>query len=360
MADKKDSTEFNIFETEEKVINDVESFLKRSLQEIEKRSNSQEEVLYKKIIEVVKEYKKLFKTTKRIMKMSDRRESEVRKLNSQMNEKNELLDILTSKLSRYISPQLAETIYSGTQDVTLKSTRKKLTVFFSDIIGFSDLADELESEDLTELLNYYMNEMTKVALEHGATVDKYIGDSIMIFFGDPTSLGVKEDALRCLEMAVAMKNKLAELRKNESGKFHKFYSTRIGIHTGYCTVGNFGSENRMDYTVIGNSVNIASRLESSAGANEIFISEDTYNLVKETFFCEQVGQIKLKGLSHPMSTYKVIDLHTNMEEHRKIFQTNLHNGNSSIFINSNKLNKDEIEESINEIEKILSQLKKEI
>lgn len=107
--------------------------------------------------------------------------------------------------------------------------------------------------------------MSKIALQYGATIDKYVGDAIVMFFGDPTTLGVKEDALACVEMAIAMQKRAAELAHEwaKSGIATPL-RCRIGIHTGYCTVGNFGSDDRMDYTMIGGTVNLASRLEHEA------------------------------------------------------------------------------------------------
>src|SRR5687767_16007468 len=108
----------------------------------------------------------------------------------------------------------------------------------------------MESEDLTQLLNHYLTEMSKIALQYGATIDKYVGDAIVMFFGDPESRGVREDALACVRMALAMQARIAELSPGWSDMGIEMpLSCRIGIHTGYCTVGNFGSEDRMDYTI---------------------------------------------------------------------------------------------------------------
>ena len=123
--------------------------------------------------------------------------------------------------------------------------------------------------------------MTDIAIEYGGTVDKYIGDAIMIFFGDPNSNGKKMDAIACVSMALKMKKILKTLRKSwEETGLSESLDVRMGIHTDVCTVGNFGSKDRLDYTVLGNGVNLASRLESSASSNEILISENTHNLVK--------------------------------------------------------------------------------
>lgn len=351
--------DFSLFEAEEKIIHDVEEFLSR-LNENRGMANVLNHYAPGKLEGLIKEYKKLYKSTKRMVRMSDKRENEIKKLNAQMKEKNELLGILSSKLARYLSPQLAETILSGKQDVKLESTRKKLTIFFSDIVGFSDFADRLESEDLTDHLNYYMEEMTTIALNHGATIDKYIGDAIMIFFGDPTTKGVQNDALQCVKMAIAMKKRLKELREEESDRDNRFYTIRMGIHTGYCTVGNFGSDARMDYTIIGNSVNIASRLETSAAVNEILISSETYQLIKDEIFCEECGEMRLKGLSHPIMTYRAIDLHPNMKEQKHIFDTYIFGGNTRIFINANRQSEEELHQTITQMESILDKLKKTI
>ena len=220
--------------------------------------------------------------------------------------KNEMLQELSRKLSKYLSPQVYESIFSGAQDVTLTSKRKKLTIFFSDIVNFTDTTDTMESEDLSELLNDYLNNMTLIALEYGATVDKYIGDAIMLFFGDPHSKGISEDAKACVHMALAMHDKMDDLqRKWKSKGFTKPFQVRMGIHTGYCTVGNFGSQDRLEYTIIGSSVNLASRIESSAKPDDILISEETMLLVSDTFRCTEVKTLTPKGFKRAIALYKV-------------------------------------------------------
>ena len=124
--------------------------------------------------------------------------------------------------------------------------------------------------------------MSKISIKWGGTIDKFIGDAIMIFFGDPISKGVNLDAINCVSMALEMLEKLEELRQGWRKKGLALpLNARIGIHTGICTVGNFGSEDRLDYTVIGNGVNLASRLESNANPNTILVSEDTFLLIKD-------------------------------------------------------------------------------
>ena len=130
----------------------------------------------------------------------------------------------------------------------LKNQEKHLTVFFSDLQGFTELTERLEPEVLTELLTQYLTEMSNIAIKWGGTIDKFIGDAILVFFGDPKTKGKEEDAVSCVSMAIEMLEKLNSLRSK------KTINARIGIHTGVCTVGNFGSEDRLDYTIIGNGV----------------------------------------------------------------------------------------------------------
>jgi len=221
--------------------------------------------------------------------------------------KTQQMEDVSGQLAKYLSPQIYESIFSGKQNVEVKSYRKKITVFFSDIVNFTAISDKLESEELTALLNFYLNEMSQIALEHGATIDKYIGDAIMIFFGDPESFGIEEDARRCVAMAVEMQQRMAELWGYWSKHFglKKDLEIRVGINTGYCTVGNFGSEDRLDYTVVGAAVNLASRLESAATPSGILVSEETYFQVKDYFSFDAPQQLELKGLERGVIAYEV-------------------------------------------------------
>jgi adenylate cyclase len=279
--------------------------------------------------ELLQNYQKLLKTTRRLVRFSDRNEAELnamaekqRQAAEEVARKNKELEILSNKLAKYLSPQVYQSIFSGKQEVKIASQRKKLTVFFSDIADFTETADKLESEDLTQLLNHYLTEMSQVALEYGATIDKYVGDAIVIFFGDPETRGVKEDALACVRMAIAMQKRLRALESvwRSSGMEHPL-RCRIGISTGYCTVGNFGSEDRMDYTIIGGGVNLASRLERAAPPDGTLISYETYVHVKDEIFCEPRGHLEVKGIAYPVAVYQVVDLLDNLaEEHHVIHE----------------------------------------
>ncbi|SDH90033.1 adenylate/guanylate cyclase domain-containing protein [Pseudomonas panipatensis] len=215
---------------------------------------------------------------------------------------------LAHNLAKYLSPQVWESIFSGKKSVRLETQRKKLTVFFSDIKGFTELSEELEAEALTDMLNNYLNEMSKIALKYGGTIDKFVGDCVMVFFGDPTTQGAKKDAVAAVSMAVAMRKHMKVLRQQWRAQgITKPLEVRMGINTGYCTVGNFGADTRMDYTIIGREVNLASRLENAAEAGEILLSHETYSLVKDVIMCRDKGQITVKGFSKPVQIYQVVD-----------------------------------------------------
>lgn len=243
--------------------------------------------------------------------------TDLKQREKELTKKTKALEQLSNQLAKYLSPQVYASIFSGRQEVKLVSKRKRLTVFFSDIVDFTGTTERLESEDLTHLINHYLTEMSEIALSHGATIDKYVGDAIVIFFGDPDTLGVKEDATACVTMAIAMRKRMRELEKIwlESG-LEKPLQCRMGINTGICTVGNFGSEDRMDYTIIGSGVNLAARLESACPPGEILISYETYAHVKDLIECQIEGEIEAKGFSHPVSTHRVIDLYENLGEGR--------------------------------------------
>jgi class 3 adenylate cyclase len=241
--------------------------------------------------------------------------TELKQREQDLTEKSNALAALSSKLAKYLAPQVYDSIFTGQQDVKIVSKRKKLTVCFSDLVGFTEITDKMESEDLTHLLNHYLTEMSKIALQYGATIDKYVGDAIVMFFGDPATLGVKEDALACVQMGLAMQKRVSEL-------VHEWRNIgimtplrcRIGIHTGYCTVGNFGSDDRMDYTMVGGTVNLASRLEHEAPPGGVLISFETYAHVKDNVRCEERGHVQVKGIGEPVATYSVIGLNQDLDQ----------------------------------------------
>jgi PAS domain S-box-containing protein len=287
-------------------------------------------------------------------KLAERAES-LEKLNAEVETKNEQLQALSNKLAKYLSRQVYTNIFEGNKDVKIESYRKKLTIFFSDIKGFTELTERVESEVLTNALNKYLNEMSKIALDHGGTIDKYIGDAIMIFFGDPESLGEKEDAIACIKMAIAMKKKLRKMRRDwDVLGISSPLRVRMGINTGFCTVGNFGSDERLDYTIVGGAVNLASRLETAAGVDQILISEDTFSLIKDVVRCEPNEEITVKGIAYPIKTYTVLDLIETIQEEQEHIEAQL-NG-FKLAIDFQKLNYSDKLYAREMLEKAMSQL----
>ena len=230
------------------------------------------------------------------------------------------LKLRNYRLSKYLSPTLGKAIQSG-KDVKLETQRKKLTIFFSDIKGFSELAEEMEADALTALLNNYLTEMSEIALKFGGTIDKFIGDAVMVFFGDPTSRGTKVDCVAAVSMAIAMKKRMKELQLRWLNQgIQKPLEIRMGINTGFCTVGNFGTENRLDYTLLGTEVNLASRLESAAEPGEILVTHETYSLVKDLIMCRDKGEIKVKGYQQPVRVYTVVDMRKNLGKEQSYYE----------------------------------------
>lgn len=232
-----------------------------------------------------------------------------------LKESRNQCEVFSDKLSRYLSPQIKQSIFEGKQDAAIGASRKKLTVFFSDIVGFTSQTDSMEPEDLTSLLNSYLDRMSGIAIRHGGTVDKFIGDAILIFFGDPESRGVQQDALSCVEMALEMQSSIEELNEEWKRKgIVSGFTVRIGITSGYCTVGNFGSETRMDYTIIGNQVNLASRLETNAAPGTVLIAKETYALVSDKIACVEKEPINAKGFDQPVPAFQALGPLTHIKE----------------------------------------------
>ncbi len=231
------------------------------------------------------------------------------------------LQALSEKLSRYLAPQVYKSLFDGSRDAELRTQRKKLTVFFSDIKDFTASTARWQPEDITFLLNSYFSEMSKIASEYGGTLDKFIGDAMVIFFGDPETRGVKQDALQCVKMALAMQRRMSELQIlwREMGS-DKTFQIRCGINTGYCDVGNFGSDMRMDYTIIGAEVNKAARIEQAADPGGVLISKETWSLVRDEITADAREPLSVKGFPEPIDTYAVRGESRPDDTARKVFQ----------------------------------------
>jgi adenylate cyclase len=224
---------------------------------------------------------------------------------------------MANKVARYVPSQVWQAISNNTLETSLDNKRKKLTIFFSDIKGFTELSETLSPDDLAHLLNTYFDKMSTIAKKYGGTIDKFVGDALVIFFGDPTTKGTHVDALACIDMAVAMQIEMKRLRQkyhdSEFGNLH----VRMGITTGYCHVGNFGSVSRVSYTIIGREANIAARLQAAANPDEILITEETFNEVKSQINCIERGEISLKGIAEPIKIWVVKGRYENVPSHQK-------------------------------------------
>ncbi|MGI9482881.1 MAG: adenylate/guanylate cyclase domain-containing protein [Hyphomicrobiales bacterium] len=233
-----------------------------------------------------------------------------------IEQKSKQLESLAMRLAKYLSPQIYASIFSETEDQSHSHARKNLTVFFSDIVQFTDLSDTMEPERLALVINSYLSEMATVAIDCGGTIDKFIGDAVLVFFGDPESAGEREDALNCIEMAIQMRERVAGLQKfwKKNGATRGL-QVRMGIATGFCTVGNFGSDQRLDYTALGSPVNLAARLQGTAEPDTILIDENTLALVDEEVDCSHEGEITPKGFARPVQIYRVDDFKSG--DHRR-------------------------------------------
>ena len=230
----------------------------------------------------------------------------VERLNAELEQKGAFLAGLAEKITKYLSPQVFRSIMSGATDDRVVSQRKKLTLFMSDIVDFTGSAERLQPEETTALLNEYFTEMSAIADQYGATIDKFVGDGIVGFFGDPTSRGVAEDARACMAMAIAMQSRMVALAGIWQARgIEKPFRIRIGINTGYCTVGNIGSETRIDYTAIGAEVNLAARLQGLCPPGGIVIAYETYHLVSDMVSVQPLPELQVKGISWPVRSFAV-------------------------------------------------------
>ncbi|MBT5264892.1 MAG: adenylate/guanylate cyclase domain-containing protein [Rhodospirillaceae bacterium] len=265
-----------------------------------------------------------------------------------IEEKSQQLENLATRLAKYLSPQIYQTIFSQAQGQSSAHSRKNLTIFFSDIVEFTELSDVLETERLATVINSYLSEMASIALDCGGTIDKFVGDAVMIFFGDPETEGETEDALRCVEMALRMRARIAEMQKYwRKHGVSQGLRVRTGISTGYCTVGNFGSDQRLDYTVLGSPVNLAARLQEAADPDTILMDEATNNLVYGQVESKPFDRITPKGFSRAIDVFEVRDFKSH--EHRSRRRQYSHTGKR---VEVNVIDSSDIRAAIEELRRI--------
>lgn len=234
---------------------------------------------------------------------------------------------LKGALGKFVNPEIAEKAMKG--EIKLGGERKVATIFFSDIRSFTAISEQLEPEEVVEFLNEYMTIMVRIISEHQGIVDKFIGDAIMAVWGVPESKG--NDALNAVNATIEMRKALLEFNKGRGSAKKPIIKIGCGLNTGPVLAGQIGSEDRLDYTVIGDAVNLASRIEAlnKPFGTDILISQDTYNVVKEYFDCEPMQKIKVKGKSQPQQIYAVLRKKSdkngpkNLQELRKLLGINM-------------------------------------
>jgi class 3 adenylate cyclase len=218
-------------------------------------------------------------------------------------------------ISRYVATQIAQQILAGNHAFLDRHERRRLTLFFSDIKDFAEIADHVEPEEFSEVLNEYLAEMALIAERHGGTIDKFVGDAVMILFGAPTATHERDHAMRAVVMALEMQRRIGELcDKWARDGFDRRFVVRMGINTGHATIGSFGSRVRLDYTAIGRQVNLAARLQAVCPPGRVLLSHATWVLVRDAIACEPKGEIQVKGFADPVKVYEVVGAAPRSEE----------------------------------------------
>jgi adenylate cyclase len=225
-----------------------------------------------------------------------------------LNEKIRREAMARNRLERFHSPEVVEMIISGggeevDEEALMAPKEKNVTVLFTDIVSFTPLSERLAATEVSILLNHYFRRMTDIIFDYNGTLDKYIGDAIMAVFGAPIER--ENDAERAIMAALEMRKSLFQMM--ETVEPDRKFDIRLGINSGKVVAGNLGSPKRMDYTVIGDTVNTASRLESIGEPNQILIGENTYQLVKGKFNIREVGEKLVKGKKQAVMVYEVLD-----------------------------------------------------
>ena len=209
-------------------------------------------------------------------------------------------------IRRYIPRSVAERIDAGDGSAVDAPQRRRITVLFSDIVGFTNLADRLDAESLTQILTDYMSIMAVIVEEHGGTLNEFSGDGLMSIFGAPSAMPPKDQATQAIKTARAMHAALPLLNASWSklGIGEPLpLRIRIGINTGVLSVGSFGSEGRMTYTAIGLQTNVAARIQAQCKPGGVLLSDSTWHLVKDDIPCEPMGKLVIEGVQFLVPVY---------------------------------------------------------
>jgi adenylate cyclase len=211
---------------------------------------------------------------------------------------------IQAMFGRYVSQRVVEQLVKNPDMANPSGRKERLTMFFSDVRGFTSMSEKMEPQEVQQLLSEYFTEMTRILFKHGGTLDKFMGDAVMAFFGNPEPQ--PDHALRAVLMALEMQEAVAGLNQKWLSEGRRTIGVGMGIDTGDVTVGNLGSKDFLDYTVIGDHVNLACRLEQNAKAGEIIITQATYDEVKTAVEVEPMEPIKVKGKAEPIPIYRVL------------------------------------------------------
>jgi adenylate cyclase len=211
--------------------------------------------------------------------------------------------IQRSALERFLSPDVVEMIAANPSGVKLGGINQKVSVMFADIRGFTTLSERMAPEKVVEVLNEYFTRVTDVIFDNGGTLDKYIGDAVMAVFGAPISKG--NDAANAVKVAIEIQRLLVEMNRDAAARTWPELQVGIGINTGIVTAGNIGSPRRIDYTVIGDTVNTASRLMSNAAPGQIMISRMTVDELGGQFQMTALPRLKVKGKTELIEAFSV-------------------------------------------------------
>jgi len=233
----------------------------------------------------------------RLVKLSDANEAKLTKAN------NTLADF-SQNLSRFVPKTVAEALNQTGSEAIAKTERRDVTVFFSDIVGFTTMTERMEPEQLASVMTDYFTEMTRICDKWGGTLDQFVGDAIIIFFGAPDSAGTEQDAVRAVSMALEMQSRLSVMQANwDAAGYTIPLRVRMGLSSGFCNVGNFGSDRRLHYTALGNTMNEAARIQDLCPPEQVLVSDDCYLRIRDHIACEKADEIQLRGRAHPTQLY---------------------------------------------------------
>ena len=249
---------------------------------------------------------------KRLHDLEQEHLEEVARLNRQLEARVEeqMAELVrTGELRRFLPHQIAEGLMAGQLSPTDGFQRRKLTLLFADLVGFTDLSDTLEPEELAEVLNEYLREMTAVAVARGGTLDNYIGDGLMVIFGAPVAEEESVQAWAALRAGFGMIARADELSAAIRDRgIPADLRVRVGVNTGHCTVGVFGSDLLRAYKAVGFAVNVAARLQSEADPGTVLAGFRTYALVKDRVRAQSRGELTLKGAARPVEAWEILGL----------------------------------------------------